>query len=271
MSVLTIASIVLNAKNFKEIVKVNFNKIKSMPILLTCLFLILLAFQGYMSFTYMYEDYDDSNFVAKATIAKDTDTLFVYNDIGEKYTSLPTRYVFSPFPYYTATISEVVDTHPAIVAHTIFPVAFLIVGYVVFYLIGNSLFKDDKKKTMLFLVILSVLYIFGKYSRYAIFVRLLGRPWQGKSLLANIIIPYIIYLFLEFLGEEKDNFYWVILFVTLWAADLLSSMSIFLPIIECSILVLIYTIKDRKIKYILKFIPCCLPTIVYGLMYLNIK
>ena len=271
MSVLTIASIVLDAKNFKEIVKVNFNKIKSMPILLTCLFLILLAFQGYMSFTYMYEDYDDSNFVAKATIAKDTDTLFVYNDIGEKYTSLPTRYVFSPFPYYTATISEVVDTHPAIVAHTIFPVAFLIIGYVVFYLIGNSLFKDDKKKTMLFLVILSVLYIFGKYSRYSIFVRLLGRPWQGKSLLANIIIPYIIYLFLEFLGEEKDNFYWGILFVTLWAADLLSSMSIFLPIIECSILVLIYTIKDRKIKYILKFIPCCLPTIVYGLMYLNIK
>ncbi|MBR1540665.1 MAG: hypothetical protein IJ629_05875 [Clostridia bacterium] len=271
ITILTIISIILNRKNFKEILKVNIGKVKEMPKILTIIFLGLLIFQGYMGFSYMYEDYDDSNFVAKATIARDTDTLFVYNDIGYKYESFPTRHVFSPFPYYTATISEIVGTHPAITAHTVFPVAFLVVAYTVYYLIGTALFQHDRKKTMLFMVILSGLYIFGKYSRYAIFVRLLGRAWQGKSLLANIILPFIIYLFLEYLGEEKDGFYWVLLFITLWAADLLSSMSIFLPIIECTVLVVLYTIKDKNIKYILKFIPCCLPSIVYGIMYLIIK
>lgn len=271
MVILWLISIFLNRKNGKEIVKENWNKIKVMPKSLSIIFLILLTFQGYMSFRYMYEDYDDSNFVAKATIARDTNTLFVYDDIGREYESFPTRHVFSPFPYYTANIAEIVDSHPAIMAHTIFPVVFLILGYMVYYLIGTSLLKDDKKNVMIFMIILSILYIFGKYTRYSIFVRLLGRPWQGKSLLASIIIPFIIYLFLEFLGEKKDNFYWVLLFITLWAADLLSSMSIFLPIIGCSILVVLYAIKDKKLKYILKFIPCCLPSLVYGIMFLIIK
>lgn len=265
-------SIYFNKDNFKSILKVNVEKIKIMPKILSVIFLILLFFQAYMSFNYMYEDYDDSNFVAKITIARDTNTLFVYDDMGIKYDKFPTRHVFSPFPYYTATISELIDCHPAIVAHTIFPVIFLILGYIVFYLIGNSLFKNDKNKTMVFMVILSILYIFGKYSRYAIFIRLLGRAWQGKSLLANIIIPFIMYLFLEYLEDnQKCKFFWIMLFITLWAADLLSSMSIFLPIIAAGILVVLYAIKDKDIKYIFSFIPCCLPSVVYGILYLIIK
>ena len=269
--VLLVCSIIFNRNNFKEIKKDNIDKLRKMPKLLTIIFIGLIFFQCYMGFAYMYEDYDDSNFVAKATIARDTDTLFVYNDIGEKYESFPTRHVFSPFPFFTATVGEVVGIHPAIVSHTVFSVISIIVANAVYYLIGMSLFKNDRKKVLMFMIILSVLYIFGKYTRYSIFVRLLGRPWQGKSLLANIILPFISYLFLEYIGEEKDNYYWILLFITLWAADLLSSMSIFLPLISSVVLVLLYTIKYKNIKYILKFIPCCLPTICYGIMYFIIK
>lgn len=269
--IITTISIFYDKKILKEIIYKNIKKIKKFPKLLTISFLILLLFQVYMSFFYMYEDYDDSNFVAKATIARDTNTLFVYDDLGQKYNEFPTRHVFSPFPYFTATIGDIVGVHPAIVAHTIFPVYFLIVGYIVFYLIGLSLFNNDKNKTIVFMIILSILYIFGKYSRYAIFVRLLGRAWQGKSLLANIILPFIMYIFLEYVGEENDRFYWILLFITLWAGDLLSSMALFLPVIACSILVILYAIKDRKINYILKFILCCLPNLVYGIIFLFIK
>lgn len=271
MAILLIISVIGNYGNFGKIVKDNINKIVSMPKILSLIFLGLLFFQGYMGFTYMYEDYDDSNFVAKATIARDTNTLFVYDDGGQKYASFPTRYVFSPFPYFTATIGELIGLHSAIVAHTVFPVVFLILSYIVFYLIGTSLFRNDKNKTMVFLIILSFLYIFGKYSRYSIFVRLLGRPWQGKSLLANLIIPFIFYLFLEYLGKEEDEFYWFLLLLTLWASDLLSSMSIFLPLIGAGILTALYSIKEKNIRYILKFIPCCIPSLVYGIIFLIIK
>lgn len=270
--ILLVISIIFNKNNFKSIFKATKEKIKIMPKFLSVVFLILLFFQMYMSFNYMYEDYDDSNFVAKSTIAIDTNTLFVYDDVGLEYVKFPTRHVFSPFPYYIATISRLVDIHPTILAHTILPSIFIVVAYIGFYLIGNSLFKNDKKKTMVFMIILSVLYIFGKYSRYAIFIRLLGRTWQGKSLLANIILPFIVYLFLEFLNDnEKNKFFWIMLFITLWSSDLLSSMSLFLPIIEAGILTFLYALKDKKISYIIKFIPCCLPSIIYGIIYLMIK
>lgn len=268
---LTIISIIKNKMNFRKIINNNLDDVKKNPKILNIIFLILVLFQAYMGFTYMYEDYDDSNFVAKATIAKDTNTLFVYNDIGEKYDVFPTRHVFSPFPYWTATISELTYSHPAIIAHTIFPVIFIGLGYSLYYLIGIALFKNNKEKVFTFLIILCILYIFGKYSRYAIFVRLLGRSWQGKSLLANIILPFILYIFLEYIGDSEEKFGWFLFFITLWAGDLLSSMSLFLPLISSGILVVLFAIKDKNIKYIFKFIPCCIPNLVYGIMYFIIK
>lgn len=271
IAIFTVASIYMNKNNFKNILENNLYDLKKNPKILSIIFLVLLFFQAYMGFAYMYEDYDDSNFVAKATIAKDTNTLFVYNDIGEKYEAFPTRHVFSPFPYFTATISEITFSHPAIIAHTIFPIIFIFAGYSLYYLIGNNLFKNNKEKVFIFLILLCLLYIFGKYSRYAIFVRLLGRAWQGKSLLANIILPFIMYIFLEYIGESEEKFGWILLFITLWAADLLSSMSLFLPLISSGVLVILFSIKDKNIKYILKFIPCCIPNLVYGIMYFLIR
>jgi hypothetical protein len=271
MIALLAVSIKFNKNNFKYIFQKNVLKVMEMPKFLSIVFLVLLFFQCYVGFAYMHEDYDDSNFVAKATIARDTNTLFVYDDAGNLYDEFPARHVFSPFPCFTASISTVIDTHPAIVAHTIFPVVFLVVGYMIYYLISKSLFKNNRKKSMVFMIILSVLYIFGNYTRYSPFVRLLSRAWQGKSLVVNIILPFILYLFLEFLGEEKDRFAWILLFITIWAGDLLSSMAIFLPIIECAILVFLYVIKDKNPRYILKFIPCCLPNIIYGIMSLMIR
>ena len=68
-----------------------------------------------------------------------------------------------------------------------------------------SLFKNDHKKAMIFLNILAVIYMFGDYSRYTNFVRLLYRTWQGKSLVANITIPFIWYVFIEYIGKENGK------------------------------------------------------------------
>ena len=108
----------------------------------------------------MHEDYDDSSFIAKATIAKDTNTLYKYSDVGEEYKTPPTRQFFSPYPFYTATLSVVFDIHPAILARSIFPVVFIPLAYMVYIMIGNVLFKGDKKKTFTFLIILSVIYMY---------------------------------------------------------------------------------------------------------------
>ena len=271
IAILAVISIIINFKDFKNIFKVNIDDIKTMPKILTILFLILLFVQCYASFKYMHEDYDDSNFVAKATIAIDTNSLFVYDDKGTEYTSFPTRYGFSQFPHYTAAVSTIVGVHPAIMAHTILPVILLILAYDVYYLIGMSLFKNDKNKAMTFLIILGITYMFGSYSRYSVYVRILYRAWQGKSVIACVILPFIWYLFLEYIGKEKKFFGWFLLMITLWGSVLLSSMALTLPIITAGILTVLYMIKDKKINYLFKLILCCLPSVIYGIIYLIVK
>lgn len=271
MIILTIISIILARKRLKEIILENLDEFKKLPKFLSVIVIILVLFQSFMAFKYMHEDYDDSNFVAKASIAMDTNTLYEYSDIGSELEQVPARNGLSPYPIYTATIAKLIGLHPTVVAHTIFPPVFIILAYMIYYLFGKALFKDDNKKVMVFMLILAILYMFGDYSRYTVFVRLLYRLWQGKSMLCALILPFIWYLFIEYIGKKDDKFYWFILFLSLWGSVLLSSMALYLPIIAAGLLSLIYAIKDKKIKYLFRLVLCCIPSVIYGIIYLFIK
>ena len=136
-------------------------------------------------------------------------------------------------------------------------------------MIGEALFKDDIKMKYIFVIILSVIYIFGAYSAWSNFVFLLYRVWQGKALIANIFIPFIWLLFLKYL--HTDEFYWFILFITLWAADLTSSMGLFIPSLTVGVLGILYSLTQKDKNYIIRSLICFLPTLVYGLIYLKLK
>ena len=269
--ILVITSIILNIKNLKEIAKKNWEEIKEFPIILTIAVVIIMGMQCYVGYTYMYEDYDDSNFVVKAVITSDTNTMFVYDDEGDEYVGFPDRQVLSPFPAFTATIADFAGIHPAIMAHSVFPVIFLLLAYNVYYLLGNAVFKHDKKKTMIFLLFIALVYSFGDVTRYAASSRIILRPWQGKSILASTIIPFIIYMFLEHVGKEDDKFAWLVLLITTTGSILLSTMSVMLPVIVLTILTGLYTMKDSTCGYLYKLAICIIPNIVYALTYLAVK
>lgn len=260
---------VMILKNCFKIIINNVKKFIDSPKKLLFLAILLIAIQAFIGFAFMHEDYDDSNFVAKATITFDTNTLYKYDDKGVEYETLPSRHVLSPFPVFTASIAKILGTHPAIVAHTIFPPVFIVLAYIIYFLIGDILFKNDEKMKYVFLIFLSVIYIFGAYSAWSNFVFLLYRVWQGKALIANIIIPFIWLLFLKYI--HNDDFYWIILFITLWAADLTSSMGLFIPTLTAGILGLLYSITQKNKKYILRTLICFLPSFVYGIIFLIIK
>lgn len=266
-----IISLIKNNKNVKTIIKDNIMKIKTFPKLLFTLFAILLFIQCYIPFRYMHEDYDDSNFVAKAAISIDTNSLFKYDDIGNENSSFPTRQMFSPFQVYTATISRLVEIRPAIVARTIFPPVFIFMAYMVYAMIGDYLFKEDKEKTFVFLIVLSFIYMWGAYSLDTNFIFLLYRVWQGKAILSNIMLPFIWFIFLKYINKDSTIFSWLLLLITLWGADLLSSMALSLATLTTAILSLIWTIKDKKIGYLLKTALCFIPSIIYGIIFIIIK
>lgn len=280
--ILSIISIILNRKNFKDFFKSGIDFIKETPKVLTLILVLLIGIECYTVFNYMHIDQDDSDFVAKATISIDADSLFVYDDIGNEYKEFPARRVLSPFPIYTAIVSEWVGFHPAAVAHTLFPVLFTLLIYCTYYVMGKKLFKGNLKDSILFLIFVNIIYIFGNYSRRTNFTFMLIRLWQGKAVLGNFILPAIITLYMLAIENKEKFIYWLAIFMVMGASCLVSTMGFALAPILLVSLTLVHCFikidwKNLK-KSILPFVGlatksaiCCLPNLVCVIMYLLLK
>ena len=283
---ISVLSIVINLTNVKNIVISCFNYIKKMPKLLSILVVILIGLQVYSFVGYMHIDDDDSFYVGTATVSVQTDSLFKYSAATgeENVENQLSRYRLGPFPIYLAVISKIIDIHPAIVAHTIMPIVFVPLVYMIYGLIGNELFNKDKKRVHYFLMIMSIINIWGNYSVRTTFSFFLIRIWQGKALLASMILPLIILLFIK---AEENNYkfnYCLLLFITILAGNLTTTMGIALPPMELILLAVVYEISKIKFKKskeektgignaiinLTKCFICCVPSIIYGIAYLII-
>lgn len=224
---------------------------------------------------YQYTNTDDAFYVASAVTSLATDTIFQYNPYtGELYKNLPSRYVLSPFHGFIAVVSKAVDNHPAIIAHSVFMILFLLIAYMVYALIGEVLFGGDKERTGYFLIIVTLLVMFSGYSERTSGLFLLIRLWQGKAVLAGILLPLILYLFLRmFYREEKSMALaeWILLFFLMSACCLVSSMGIMLGAIMTGILGILLAFYKRRFRDLVWAFLCCLPNMICAGAYLLIR
>lgn len=269
--VIAIISIRFNSKRIKEIIVSNIKEIKKLPIILTIIAILMVGLQTYVPFRYMHLDDDDSNFVAKATVTYQTNTLYKYTDTGEIAITKDIRHELATYPIYTGLISKLIKIHPAVTAHTIFPVIFIPMAYLIYTLIARNLFNEDKKKIAIFITILSFVYIWGFYSYDTNFCFLLYRIWQGKAMVANIAIPLLWLLYLEYSKSGRKNIYWIAIIIAMAGANVLSSMAVPIMSITLFSLTLAYFIKDRKITDFLKSAVSVIPCMICAILFLILK
>ena len=265
LGVLSIISLVCNIKEFKNIFNIKqVKKISGLSVVVV----ILVAMQVFMLCRYAHIDDDDAFYVATATTTVDTNGIFKYDGSTGQEGVMEERYTLGPFPIYLAIVSEFIDIRPAIVAHTIIPAIFIPIVYLIYSEIAKELFKKDKKCIDLFLIFLSVLYIWGNYSVRNNFTFLLFRIWQGKAVLANIILPA---MWLFFIKAHKNDFNILtcsLLLILIFAGCLTTTMGIIMPSITLLVLAFLFSIKDKKISYLWKSIVVCIPCLIYGLIYI---
>lgn len=270
-------SLLLNYKRIPGIICRIFGAVKDFTL---CIWaqLLLIAGQVFVYIRYQYTNSDDAFFVASATTSLATNTIFAFNPYtGAEYAKLPSRYVLSPFYAFTAVISRLTDTHPAIIAHSVFMILFLLLSYAVFTLIGRALFSYDMEKLGYFLVVLSGLNIFAAYSERTSGLFLLIRLWQGKAVLAGILLPMILYLAIRiFLPDDakegiRKRADWLLLFLLMAACCMVSSMGVILGAIMLGIIGILFAWKKRSLKLLVCTALCCLPNLFCAGIYLVIK
>ncbi len=207
---------------------------------------------------YMHIDQDDAFYIGTASTDLKTNSIYRYDPYtGYEYKLLPSRYVLSPFPVYLSFISRLIGMHPLSVAHTLFPIVFISMSYMAYYLIGGELLGDSKRDKGVFLLFISLIQMCSFYSVYTQGTFLLLRIWQGKSILANLILPMIFYLAIRTFREMGQKKEWVMLFCYMGAASFVSSMGIMLAPIELGIFMMIYGVLGGQWHKVPKGILCC--------------
>lgn len=266
-----VLSLILNGKRIPQIL---FQAMQSVRQFTLCIWaeLVLIVGQVCIYIRYQYANADDAFFVAAASTSLATNTIFAYNPYtGTAYEKLPSRYVLSPFYAFNAVISKMTDTHPAIMAHMVFMILFLLLAYAVYALIGRALFSGNTEKLGYFLVVLSGLNMFAAYSERTSGLFLLIRLWQGKAILAGILLPLILYLAIRIFMLEGKRADWILLLLLMCACCMVSSMGIMLGAIMLGILGILFAWKNRNFRLLVYTALCCLPNLLCAGIYLVIK
>lgn len=236
--------------------------------------IIIVGYQCYMYFAYMHIDDDDARFVVNSVDAYEKGTMFLTNPANGNYMGTwvgeLVKDVSSPWSIYIAMISKLLGIYPTIVAHTIYPVFLLIGGYVAYYLMAKLIFDDRIKSFLMVAVVATVNMSFGE-SVYNQSYFSIVRIWQGKAVVAGVLIPFLTYLLIRLYKYSEKNCNYVLIFTTNMAMSLMSGMGIFFSGILTGVCGVWFTLINKNWKGMLYVILTCIPTIIYGLSYIMIK
>lgn len=219
---------------------------------------------------YAHMDADDSFYVATATTSVQTDSVFQFNPYsGVEYKTLPRRYVLSPFPVLLAVLSQLSGgIHPAVMAHTIYPAVFFVAAYLVYHQLGKMWFPEKKREQGIFLLFCAVLIWFSGFSVYTAGNFQLVRIWQGKAVLASVILPFLLYLGFEIMLEEQPQYSKFLMLFAAVAACHVSSMGIMLAPLTLGVFSLLSLWKFRNVRCIGSAFLYMLPSLILGTVYL---
>ena len=248
-------------------------KEKGVELLMWLFVFILIGYQMFMACYCAFIDGDDAYYVVQSVLTDETNTLYRIRPYTGLSTGMDLRHALAVFPVWIAYIARMTGIHATIVAHTVLPLIFIPVTYLIYLEIGKRLLKRDTHKLPYFMIFICVLQIFGKVSIYTSQTFFLTRTWQGKSLLANLVLPAIIWLiFWIFDGDgfdKKGNAgLWILLTLTNFVAAMSSTASVFLAAMLIGITGVVLGIRERKVQIPLQLMITCIPLVFYGAIFL---
>jgi hypothetical protein len=171
------------------------------------LFSIVLLMTGIVSSQlFAYYSADDSFYVSLVEQNKDSDELYSLSPATGKGAALtldkdvdptkqldshlfPKAYRFQGWELIESAMSEVFRLSTTELVHGLVPIMIISLIYLLFRNIFSYFLKSDKVYFALSLVF--IMYLFGGYSTRSPSFFIMTRPWQGKAILAGLIVPLL--------------------------------------------------------------------------------
>ncbi len=240
-----------------------------------CIFGVLVLIQLLASFFLTYADGDDAFYVAVSTITEASDTLYKIMPYSMGETGLDIRHGLAPFPIWIAFLARISGFKPVFVAHVMVGTLLIGMTYVIFYKIAEYLWPDNEKNRPAFLCFTALLVLFGDYSYKTPENFMIARSRQGKAALGNIIVPVMVLLLLMIFRQVQEEqkvqrMLWIVMCATVTSACLCSTLGTFLVCLFLGAAGLCAGIAYRNIRLIINMAVCCIPAVIFALMYLKL-
>lgn len=233
------------------------------------IFVLMTAFQARVASKYQHTDDDDARFVALELIAVENDEMLTLNPIDGYPMYWNTGEVkkdyTSPWTMYVAACSRISGIHPAALSHRMLPMFMIPICYLAYLLLGLHMFGDDWEKTFIFMIIVSVVNMFGYTSTHTVSSLLLLRIWQGKAVFAGLMIPVILDLLYRLYDNPGSAAEKILLFVSCMASSLMSGGGIVISAMAVAFYGLIVLVRHKSIKNTVLIWLTCTPCVVYSL------
>lgn len=255
--------------NGKKVAQKIVKKVSYFTIAYGIIAFMFIGYQARICSKYQHSDDDDSRFVALELIAVERDEMLTRNPInGDPWywnVGEVKKDYTSPWTMYVAIISKLTGIHPAILSHRMLPIFLIPLCYMAYILLGLHLFRDNWEKTFLFVIIISLVNIFGYTSTHTISSLLLLRIWQGKGLYAGLMIPAQLTLLWDTYEHPELIGNKLLLAITCEGASLLSGGGIVLSAMMIGTYGLAELLRHKNIKRTLAIWLTCTPCVVYSL------
>lgn len=218
-------------------------------------------------FTHIDSSADGSYYIGKVSTDVYTNTMGQYNSYtGTVLNELDGRRVFACFPEYNAVIAYLFHIHPLKQAKLIMPQLLALFTLFLYYQIGLQFFSGNHKKADCFVCLGFFLDLYS-FTIYTNSTFLLTRTYEGKSILANIILPGIFLCFLMLWKQSNIKFAKIFLFALSLSSCFFSSSSMLIVPIGLTAGLFIWICKERKIANFIFYVICALPNIIVCILY----
>lgn len=218
-----------------------------------------------------YYDGDDAYYVATAVVTDTFDTMYLRDNYTGYIYPLDVRHALSPTPIYQAWLARLSGIHPAVIAHTVLSAVWLLLMYCILGQIANRLFPKKKEYRPLFMTFLSIWYAFGNISLYTAETFAMTRTWQGKGLMAGIVLP-ALFLCLLYLSDTKiQKGIWMLFCMVIVSAVFATSIAFMLIPTIVGVAAILIGWHKKSVRTFIQICVCCIPCLILAVCYLTVK
>jgi hypothetical protein len=246
-------------------------------------------------------DGDDAYYVAESLLAQQVDVMNTILPYTGTSTSLDIRHALAVITMWEAFVAKMSGIHATIVAHSILPLFILPLIYLVYVEIGRILFRNRQQVIPVFMIVVSVLLMFGNVSIYTPATFMFMRTWQGKALVGNLVFPMIFWVFMWMLedsrmsGQKKKvpatgtgtnatvsplsqatpeyisfRSGWIMLALINMLSGVCSSMGVIFGSGLVALLTLILLVFSRRLTVLIGSFLCIVPNLIYLGIYFSL-